>query len=191
VLYVEDELKLLSEKDGVVPPNNIVVEANISNEGSEYNGSFTAVISDEDDWDETENITTNNVVIPSGSSGTTVTLTCAMENAKEGHTYTLSLFNPQEEEYLTPSYNSRVTFVAGKPVIVGIAQVATGKDIVFDGHQITCPAEEIDLYNVVGQRVATAKGTRLSTRGLPQGSYIARAKTAQGMVTKKICIRQH
>ena len=191
VLYVEDELKLLSEKDGVVPPNNIVVEANISNEGSEYNGSFTAVISDEDDWDETENITTNNVVIPSGSSGTTVTLTCAMENAEEGHTYTLSLFNPQEEEYLTPSYNSRVTFVAGKPVIVGIAQVATGKDIVFDGHQITCPAEEIDLYNVVGQRVATAKGTRLSTRGLPQGSYIARAKTAQGTVTKKICIRQH
>ena len=113
-----------------------------------------------------------------------------MEKAIEGHTYELSLYNPQSSEYIIPSYNNSVKFIAGKPVITGISKTTVDKVISFDGSRILCQAQQMSLYNMVGQCVASSNGTSLSTTGLPQGTYILRAKTAQGPLTKKITVRK-
>ena len=114
----------------------------------------------------------------------------AMEKAIEGHTYELSLYNPQSSEYIIPSDNNRVKFIAGEPVHTGISKTTVDKVISFDGSRILCQAQQICLYNMVGQCVASSNGTSLSTTGLPQGTYILRAKTAQGPLTKKITVRK-
>lgn len=189
VLNIENALELLNDSDGVVPSNNIVVQTTISNEGNDFNGPLTAVFYDEDEWDEAERINTPAITIPSGSTGTKFTFTFAMEKAVEGHTYKLSLYNPQSEEYMIPSERNKVTFVAGAPTSTGVAQTVADEWVSFDGSQIRCQALQISLYNIVGQRVASASGSTLSTAGLPQGNYILHATTAHGVVTKKIIIR--
>lgn len=188
MLNIDDDLRILSGENGVVPSNNIVLEATISNEGNDFNGPLTAVFYDEDEWEETERIATDSIAIPAGSTGTTFTFTLAMEKAIEGHTYELSLYNPQSSEYIIPSDNNRVKFIAGKPVNTGISKTTVDKVISFDGSRILCQAQQISLYNMVGQCVASSNGTSLSTTGLPQGTYILRAKTAQGPLTKKITV---
>ena len=90
---------------------------------------------------------------------------------------------------MIPSYRNKVTFVAGAPTSTGVAQTVADEWVSFDGSQISCQALHISLYNIVGQLVASVNGSTLSTAGLPQGNYILRAKTAQGIVTKKIIIR--
>ena len=189
VLYIENELELLNDSNGVVPFNNIVVQTTISNEGNDFNSPLTAVFYDEDEWEETERINTPSITIPSGSTGTKFTFTFAMEKAVQGHNYSLSLYNPQLGESLLPSYRNEVTFVAGAPIATGVAQPVADDMVSFDGSQISCQALHISLYNIVGQLVASVNGSTLSTAGLPQGNYILRAKTAQGIVTKKIIIR--
>ena len=189
VLNIENALELLNDSDGVVPSNNIVVQTTISNEGNDFNGPLTAVFYDEDEWDEAERINTPAITIPSGSTGTKFTFTFAMENAVEGHTYKLSLYDPQSEEYMIPSERNKVTFVAGAPTSTGVAQTVADEWVSFDGSQIRCQALQISLYNIVGQRVASTSGSTLSTAGLPQGNYILHATTAHGVVTKKIIIR--
>lgn len=190
MLNIDDDLRIISGENGVVPSNNIVLEATISNEGNDFNGPLTAVFCEEDEWEETERIATDSIAIPAGSTGTTFTFTLAMEKAIEGHTYELSLYNPQSSEYIIPSDNNRVKFIAGKPVNTGISKTTVDKVISFDGSRILCQAQQISLYNMVGQCVASSNGTSLSTTGLPQGTYILRAKTAQGPLTKKITIRK-
>ena len=165
------------------------MQTTISNEGNDFNSPLTAVFYDEDEWEETERINTPSITIPSGSTGTKFTFTFAMEKAVQGHNYSLSLYNPQLGESLLPSYRNEVTFVAGAPIATGVAQPVADDMVSFDGSQISCQALHISLYNIVGQLVASVNGSTLSTAGLPQGNYILRAKTAQGIVTKKIIIR--
>lgn len=190
MLDICDDLEILSAVDGVVPMNNIVLKAIISNEGNDFNGHLEAVFYDEDEWEEPERVATDSINIPSECTDSTFTFTLAMEKGIVGHTYELSLYDPLTNQYITPGYYNSVTFVAGEPIVSAIAQPAADRVVRVSGDQIAVrQAQQISLFNLVGQCVATANSTKLSTAGLPKGIYILRAKTLQGDVVKNITIR--
>lgn len=115
-LYIEDRLTIENIEDGVAPVNHVVLCTNISNTAGEFYGPLEVLVSSEDEYGHVDSFVTPDINIPAGSEGTDVRIDCSFTQLEVGKTYTLSLYNLHQDDWMIPSYNNKVKFTAGEPV---------------------------------------------------------------------------
>lgn len=115
-LYIEDRLTIENIEDGVAPMNHVVLCANISNSAGDFYGPLEVRVSSKESYDYVDFFETPDIHIPAGSEGTDVRIDCHFTELEVGKTYTLSLYNLHQDDWMIPSYNNKVTFTAGEPV---------------------------------------------------------------------------
>lgn len=120
VCELTDDMIVTTMADGIVPRNDVGVKACISNEGGAWTGQMRMSVQEDGVWsyDPIGYVTFNTVTIDAETEDQWIILTGGeLPTACEvGKTYDLTLYGPDKDTAIVPSYYYSVTIVCGEAV---------------------------------------------------------------------------